>query len=444
VNAAAPTTRDGLRASDPPLPRRVLYVQHAGCLGGSATSLRYLVQSMQQAGVECTVALARPCDELVDFYAAAGIATLPAPDICCWDHSTVAPRSLVNPRHALELAGVAARWRSSMRATLRLVDRVGPDLVHLNSMPLSSSASSLTTAGVPFVWHVREPPPDQGVRTAMIRRLMLATPACVFITRYDRHAWIGDRPGRIIYNCVPDAWFDRPSVASASAAGGPVRFAYVGGFAAAKGAAVLLDALQILRRTDTRWECIMPGCLVDERRATPRRSLASRAARMLGVPTTHDRHASAYAALAPEVSLQPFRDDIAGLFETVDFIVFPATRPHFPRPVIEAAALGRPAVGTDVGGVNECVIHGETGLLCPPDDAAGLAAALEEMIRRPDLRRATGERARARAVAFHTLSAQQAAVAEVYRGVLSGVGSGVGSGDGSGDGGDAGPRPMRA
>jgi glycosyltransferase involved in cell wall biosynthesis len=436
VNAAAPATRDGLRASVPPLPRRVLYVQHAGCLGGSATSLRYLVQSMQQAGVECTVALARPCDELVDFYAAAGIATLPAPDICCWDHSTVAPRSLVNPRHMLELAGVAARWRSSMRATLRLVDRVGPDLVHLNSMPLSSSASSLTTAGVPFVWHVREPPPDQGVRTAMIRRLMLAAPACVFITRYDRHAWIGDRPGRIIYNCVPDAWFDRPPVASASASGGPVLFAYVGGFAAAKGAAVLLDALRILRRTDTRWECIMPGCLVDERRAPRRRSPASRAARILGVPTTHDRYASAYAALAPEVSLQPFRDDIAGLFETVDFIVFPATRPHFPRPVIEAAALGRPAVGTDVGGVNECVIHGETGLLCPPDDAAGLAAALEEMIRRPDLRRATGERARARAVAFHTLSAQHAAVAEVYRGVLSGVGSG--------DGGDTGPRSMRA
>ena len=96
--------------------------------------------------------------------------------------------------------------------------------------------------------------------------------------------------------------------------------------------------------------------------------------------------------------------------------------------MIEAAALGRPAVGTDVGGVNECVIHGETGLLCAAGDAVGLAAALEEMIRRPDLRRATGERARARAVALHTLSAQHAAVAEVYRGVLGGVGSGAGPG----------------
>ena len=108
--------------------------------------------------------------------------------------------------------------------------------------------------------------------------------------------------------------------------------------------------------------------------------------------------------------------------------------------MIEAAALGRPAVGTDVGGVNECVIHGETGLLCPPNDAAGLAAALEEMIRRPDLRRATGERARARAVAFHTLSAQHAAVAEVYRGVLDRVGDGIGGGDS----GDSGPPSMRA
>jgi len=112
------------------------------------------------------------------------------------------------------------------------------------------------------------------------------------------------------------------------------------------------------------------------------------------------------------------------VLESVDFVVFPATRPHFPRPVIEAAAVGRPAVGTDVGGVNECVIHGDTGLLCRPGDAASLAAALEEMIRRPELRAATGRRARERAAAVHTLSAQRLAVARIYGDVLGGSRSG--------------------
>jgi glycosyltransferase involved in cell wall biosynthesis len=424
MTTVATAIQDGRPAGLPALPRRVLYVQHAGCLGGSAMSLRYLVQAMQEAGVECTVALARPSTAMSEFYADAGIPTVAAPDICCWDHSTVAPRSLLNPRHVYELGGVAARWRSSREATLRLVDRVAADLVHLNSMPLSSSASVLTEAGVPFVWHVREPPPDQGVRTAMIRRLMLAAPCPVFITRHDKEAWIGAAPGHIIYNCVPDSWFQRAAVERDQRAGDAVRFAYLGGFAAAKGAAVLLEALRILRRTDARWECIMPGCLYDERPSSSGRRWLKRAARAIGVRSPADHLLAAYGELAPAVVLQPFRADIAAVLESVDFVVFPATRPHFPRPVIEAAAVGRPAVGTDVGGVNECVIHGDTGLLCRPGDAASLAAALEEMIRRPELRAATGRRARERAAAVHTLSAQRLAVARIYGDVLGGSTSG--------------------
>jgi glycosyltransferase involved in cell wall biosynthesis len=103
----------------------------------------------------------------------------------------------------------------------------------------------------------------------------------------------------------------------------------------------------------------------------------------------------------------------------VDFIVFPAGSPHFPRPVIEAAALGRPAIGTDVGGVNECIVHRETGLLCPPGNAESLAAAIEELIVDRALARSLGDAAHARAAAVHTLSAQRRVIADVYRDVLA-------------------------
>jgi glycosyltransferase involved in cell wall biosynthesis len=103
----------------------------------------------------------------------------------------------------------------------------------------------------------------------------------------------------------------------------------------------------------------------------------------------------------------------------VDFVVFPATKPHFPRPVIEAAALGRPTVGTDVGGVNECIVHGETGLLCRPGNAVALADTLGEMIAGAGLRHSLGARAYERAVGTYSLSAQRQAVAAVYRDALS-------------------------
>jgi glycosyltransferase involved in cell wall biosynthesis len=408
-------------ASDPIglLPKRVLYIQHAGCLGGSATSLRYLAEGMQAAGVDCTIALARPCQELFDWYAAAGIETIPAAEICCWDHSTVAPRHLTNPRHLLDLASVARRWRSSQRATLQLVDRICPDLVHLNSMPLSSSASALTEADVPFVWHVREPPPDQGLRTAAIRGIMNRAPQCVFITRYDKEQWVGEPAGRVIYNCVPDDWFQSQAEPPVSVReGGAVRFAYVGGFSEAKGVRVLLEALRMLKQSIGGWECLMPGCLEDSRYARSER-LMKRVARAVGYRNLREQLLPQFHSLAPVVQLQPFVNDVRSLLRTVDFVVFPATRPHFPRPVIEAAALGKPTVGTDVGGVNECVVHGETGLLCRPGDATALADALREMIASPGLVQSLGPRAYDRALGTYSLTAQRQAVAEVYRDALS-------------------------
>jgi len=410
------------------LPARVLYVQHAGCLGGSATSLRLLVGAMRASGIDCTIALARPVREVEDFYASAGIPTIAAPDIRCWDHSTVAPRSLTNPRHVLDLASVFTRWRSSREATLRLVDRVRPDLVHLNSMPLSSSASALTEVGFPFVWHVREPPPDQGFRTRIIRDIMRRAPQCVFITRYDKQAWIGESPARIVYNCVPNDWFDRAGgVADGSRqvpAGGEggkgvVRFAYMGSYSQPKGATVLLDALRRLRTSSARWECVMPACLPDERFVRKERP-AKRLARMLGYRNLGEQLLPRFQELAPQVRLLPFVYDVRSLLESVDFVVFPATLPHFPRPVIEAAALGKPAVGTDVGGVDECIVQGETGLLCAPGDPAALAGAIDCMLKDPVLRRETGELARQRAVGVHSLSAQRDAILTIYQSVMAG------------------------
>jgi len=400
------------------LPRRVLYVQHAGCLGGSAASLRYLVQGMQAAGVECTVALARPSRELEHYYGEAGIPSLPVPEIRCWDHSTVAPRFLTNPRHLLDLASVALQWRRSREATLSLVDRVRPDLVHLNSMPLSSSACALLDEGVPFVWHVREPPPDQGLRTAAIRRIMQRTQHCIFISRYDREKWVRGTTGRIISNCVPDSWFEeRREPQGSERRQGVVRFAYLGGASVPKGVETLLEALPLLGRQQSGWECVMPGFLPDGR-YVGRERLIKRLATAAGYRNLRDRLLPRFAEFGA-VELLPFTRDIRAFLTTVDFVVFPATKPHFPRPVIEAASLGRPSIGSAVGGVDECIIAGETGLLFPPGDAKALANALEQMIRDPVMRHSMGERARERAIGIHSMAAQHRAVAEAYRDVLS-------------------------
>ena len=63
--------------------------------------------------------------------------------------------------------------------------------------------------------------------------------------------------------------------------------------------------------------------------------------------------------------------------------------------IIEASACALPVVVSDVGGLPEVVIDGQTGLVVPRDDVPALQAALKRLLLDPDLRTQLGRRGRA-------------------------------------------------
>ena len=63
---------------------------------------------------------------------------------------------------------------------------------------------------------------------------------------------------------------------------------------------------------------------------------------------------------------------------------------------LEAGACGTAVVGARAGGIPDAIVHGETGLLVPPDDARELAGALHQLLTDPALRNRMGRTARAR------------------------------------------------
>lgn len=67
------------------------------------------------------------------------------------------------------------------------------------------------------------------------------------------------------------------------------------------------------------------------------------------------------------------RNQLALLYQTADLAVVPSVYEPFGYASLEAMAAGLPVVGTDVGGISEVVLHGETGLLAPvvPDARNG-------------------------------------------------------------------------
>ena len=102
-------------------------------------------------------------------------------------------------------------------------------------------------------------------------------------------------------------------------------------------------------------------------------------------------------ALRDRLKVLPFRDDVPQLMKALDVFVLPSTSPDpLPTVVLEAMAASRPVVATAHGGALEMVLHGETGLLAPPDDVAAFSETLLQLSAEASLRHSLGREGRRR------------------------------------------------
>jgi glycosyltransferase involved in cell wall biosynthesis len=113
------------------------------------------------------------------------------------------------------------------------------------------------------------------------------------------------------------------------------------------------------------------------------------------------------------------REDVRGLMAIADVVVLPTYREGLPRVLIEAAAMGRPIVATDIPGCREVVRNGVNGFLVPARDAVALAEAIESLLKNPKLRAEFG--AASRQLAEERFSDQRVVgcILDLYRALLA-------------------------
>lgn len=163
----------------------------------------------------------------------------------------------------------------------------------------------------------------------------------------------------------------------------------VGRLVRKKGFEYLVDAVARLapRRPALRLVLAGSGDLDDELRARAAAGGIAGRVTWLGA-ISHDAVADWLAAA--DVAAAPSVVDDAG---NVDGL---------PNTILEALATGTPVVATHAGGIASVAVDRETALVVPERDAAGLAAALEELLNDPALGAAIGRAARERMRTEHT------------------------------------------
>ncbi len=95
-----------------------------------------------------------------------------------------------------------------------------------------------------------------------------------------------------------------------------------------------------------------------------------------------------------------WRPDVADVMSAFDVFVLPSLNEGMGKVLVEAMAMGKPIIASNVGGIQDLVTHGENGLLVPPADGDALADAILDLYENPDKRESMGKAGRQMAVEY--------------------------------------------
>ena len=96
------------------------------------------------------------------------------------------------------------------------------------------------------------------------------------------------------------------------------------------------------------------------------------------------------------ITFTGFRSDIRSILSAVDIVAAPSLLEGFPMATLEAMAMAKPVVATQIQGITEQISDGKEGILVPPKDAGALAAAILKLIKDKALSTAVGLAARSK------------------------------------------------
>ena len=113
-----------------------------------------------------------------------------------------------------------------------------------------------------------------------------------------------------------------------------------------------------------------------------------------------------------------FKKNIYPYLKMADFLVLPSLAEGMPVIILEAFALGKSVIATDVGGIPEVIRSGFNGLLIHAKDVNALAQAMDALLKNPQLASKMGQNGYTSAKSNHTFANQVKKYLSVYKNTL--------------------------
>jgi glycosyltransferase involved in cell wall biosynthesis len=123
-------------------------------------------------------------------------------------------------------------------------------------------------------------------------------------------------------------------------------------------------------------------------------------------------------SVADRIEILGWQQEIGPFLRSLDVFVLPSRLEGLSLALLEAMAARAAIVATDVGGMREAVVSGETGLLVPADDADALAAGIRQLLEDEPLRERLGAGARDAWLARFTAQRMQESYVDLLTGLV--------------------------
>lgn len=290
---------------------------------------------------------------------------------------------------------------------IRLIRQIQPDLISTHSSKAGILGRlAAHCCGVPALFTAHGWAFTEGVPSTKRNMYILAERVAarwaskiICVSEYDRQLALRHGIGyenqlTTVHNgmpVVPQQYMASPGE------GNPVRLIMVARFSEPKEHGLLLKAISGLR-TQTPYKVYFVG-------DGPLLQQSEQLAAKLGVDD--------------KVVFLGARRDVPALLAKAQVFVLISRWEGFPRSILEAMRAGLPVIASDVGGVSEAVVDGETGFLVPRGDIHTLAARLTRIVDDGRLRKQMGDKGRERFLANFTFDRMVEQTLEVYNRVLS-------------------------
>lgn len=372
-----------------PLPKKkILFVHHTTAAGGATNSMLYNILGLPNTEYDVRALFLEPEKEGSMLYKEKGIPVDFLSGITYYQHGEGTKIKWLSRRPWEPITRFFKMLRSIPKMEAYL--EANPcDIVYANTSLLLPVGIAAKRKNKKLVWHVREQIASGilGVRKQIVRYIIKKYADKIIIISHENAKKLGKtNKAEVVYNFVNFNVFDKDLPANTLATeleknSNTIFITMLGGTVHSKGADVFIKAAPQVLKTFPNAVFAIAG-YPPSPNSKPRSAIRKLLKKNV---------AEECVKLIKELNLKNkvifigVRKDIPQVIASSKIIAWPATQPHFARPIIEAQAMATPPVGTRFGSTKELISEKETGSMFPLNNHNALANAILLLLQNKEL-----------------------------------------------------------